>query len=177
MPKKYLDIMKEFDVTKKDFIFFSEHNLRNRFSRRCTKWQEQGVVLANKKSKIFNLKGSEIPLGKVMEKDSHTFCIPFCRSIIAQKMADSKEKEFDVVVNFFDGRMYLCSGSFAVFYYKIFGKKETLNKIINCYFYPYKAVITQKTKIGIQKQVINKDDITVDNEVKTENEFLNFIKK
>lgn len=152
LPSEYKKILKEHYLTQDDMIFFSEHNLRNRFARKLKHYQLTRAISVHDDNYLIT--DTDIPIAKVHKIANGQFCTPFCRGILAQQMMDIHKKGYKTIINLFDSRMYKCHGSFGILYYKIV-KDDCLDAIINFYFYPYNKKISVKNKVMIISQVLN----------------------
>jgi len=142
----YLSILQNNNLTVNDIapVFF-ESNLRNRSSRQILrKGFKSGIVKAFE-SLLYMPDMSdtvkEADFSNYLGQQSGSLLIPFCRAIIAQKLADAESMGFKKVINLLTEHEFKCLGEFAKVYHFFGGENDVLNVLLS----PFE--LTQKQNV------------------------------
>ncbi len=132
LPRVYQLLLKDAGIHEEELLLFYESQLRNRAIRRSKTFHKQKMFL--QVQDVFRLRPETTGLADVVGKVQGNVCLPFCRFILAQKLADEEAMRYRRVVNIYDERMYMCRGNFVPMYYAMYQGK--LEITINVYLLP-----------------------------------------
>ena len=133
---RYSSILQNNNLTIRDITaVFYESNLRNRSSRLILKKGIKKDLVKEFESLLYmpdmSDASKEADFSNYLGHKSGSLLIPFCRAIMAQKLADSESMGFKKIINLLTEHEFKCLGEFAKVYHLFGGENNVVNVLLS----------------------------------------------